>query len=51
VNGKSEILNANLGKELFNQERFFDLGEAQRRLSAWVDFYNVVSYCSTSLCC
>lgn len=40
VNGKSEILNANLGKELFNQERFFDLGEAQRRLSAWVDFYN-----------
>ena len=40
VNGKSEILNANLAKELFNQERFFDLGEAQRRLSAWVDFYN-----------
>ena len=40
VNGKLEVLNANVQKELFNQETFFDLGEAQRRLSAWIHFYN-----------
>jgi hypothetical protein len=40
VNGKLEVLNANIQKELFNQESFFDLGEAQRRFSAWIDFYN-----------
>ena len=40
ANGKLEVLNANIQKELFNQETFFDLGEAQRRLSAWVAFYN-----------
>ncbi len=40
VNGKLEVLNANLQKELFNQEVFFDLGEAQRRLTAWINFYN-----------
>jgi transposase InsO family protein len=40
VNGKLEVLNANIQKELFNQETFFDLGEAQRRFSAWINFYN-----------
>jgi transposase InsO family protein len=40
VNGKLEVLNANIQKELFDQQRFFDLGEAQRRLLAWIDFYN-----------
>lgn len=40
TNGKLEVLNANLAKELFNQETFFDLGEAQRRLRAWIGFYN-----------
>jgi putative transposase len=40
TNGKLEVLNANVQKELFNQEMFFDLGEAQRRLQAWVHFYN-----------
>ena len=39
-NGKLEVLNANIQKELFNQETFFDLGEAQRRFSAWIQFYN-----------
>lgn len=39
-NGKLENLNANIQKELFNVEKFFDLGEAQRRLHAWVSFYN-----------
>jgi len=40
-NGKVEVLNANVQKELFNQERFFDLGEALTRLRAWVSFYNL----------
>ncbi|MBW6496155.1 MAG: DDE-type integrase/transposase/recombinase [Burkholderiaceae bacterium] len=40
-NGKLEVLNANVQKELFNQERFFDLGEAAARLRAWVAFYNL----------
>ncbi|MEW6280891.1 MAG: DDE-type integrase/transposase/recombinase [Candidatus Eremiobacterota bacterium] len=40
ANGKLEVLNANIQKELFNQETFFDLGEAQRRLLAWIHFYN-----------
>jgi hypothetical protein len=40
TNGKLEVLNANIAKELFNQETFFDLGEAQRRLRAWIGFYN-----------
>ena len=39
-NGKLENLNANIQKELFNVEKFFDLGEAQRRLRIWVSFYN-----------
>jgi transposase InsO family protein len=39
-NGKLEVLNANIQKELFNQETFFDLGEAQRRFAAWINFYN-----------
>lgn len=40
VNGKLEVLNANIQKELFDKEKFFDLGEAQRRFSAWIAFYN-----------
>jgi transposase InsO family protein len=40
TNGKLEVLNANVQKELFNVERFFDLGEAQRRLETWISFYN-----------
>jgi len=40
VNGKLEVLNANAQKELFNQERFFALGEAYARVRAWVSFYN-----------
>ncbi|MHB2018760.1 MAG: DDE-type integrase/transposase/recombinase, partial [Candidatus Xenobia bacterium] len=40
VNGKLEVLNATIQKELFNQETFFDLGETQRRFLAWIGFYN-----------
>jgi putative transposase len=39
-NGKSEILNANVQKELFNQEVFFDVAQAERRLASWISFYN-----------
>jgi hypothetical protein len=39
-NGKLEVLNANIQKELFNVDRFFDLTETRNRLEAWVDFYN-----------
>lgn len=41
VNGKLEVLNANVQKELFDKETFFDLGEAQRRFLAWIHFYNL----------
>jgi putative transposase len=41
VNGKSEVLNANIQKELFNVESFFDLHQAKRQLDAWVRFYNL----------
>jgi putative transposase len=40
VNGKLEVLNSNVQKELFNVDRFFDLTETRHRLEAWVDFYN-----------
>jgi transposase InsO family protein len=40
VNGKSEVLNANVQKELFNQEVFIDLAQTKRRLESWVSFYN-----------
>lgn len=41
VNGKCEVLNATVAKELFSQEKFFDLAQAGRRLEAWVSFYNL----------
>jgi transposase InsO family protein len=40
-NGKLEALNANVQKEVFDPERFFDLGETQQRLASWVSFYNL----------
>ena len=40
VNGKLEVLNGNLKKELFNVERFFDLEQTRQRFERWVDFYN-----------
>jgi len=40
TNGKLEVLNANIQKELFDKEKFFDLGETQRRFQAWLNFYN-----------
>jgi transposase InsO family protein len=41
VNGKSEALNANIQKELFDVDTFFDLHQAKRQLDAWVSFYNL----------
>lgn len=40
VNGKIEVFNKNLSKELFDAHRFYDLAEMQRRLRAHLDWYN-----------
>jgi putative transposase len=39
-NGKVEVFNANLHKELFNVQRFVDVSEMKRRLTAHLHFYN-----------
>ena len=39
-NGKIEVFNANLAKELFDVHRFYDLGEMKRRLAGHLDWYN-----------
>lgn len=39
-NGKVEVFNANLHKELFDRHRFYDVAEMKRRLAAHLDWYN-----------
>jgi len=39
-NGKIEVFNANLAKELHNVHHFYDVAEMKRRLSAHLHFYN-----------
>ena len=39
-NGKVEVFNANLHKELFDAHRFVDTGEMRRRLAAHLHWYN-----------
>ena len=39
-NGKVEVFNANLHKELFDVQRFYDVAEMKRRLAAHVHWYN-----------
>jgi putative transposase len=39
-NGKVEVFNANLHKELFDVHRFYDLAEMKRRLAAHLSWYN-----------
>lgn len=39
-NGKSEVFNANLAKELFNVQRFASIGEMARRLESHLHWYN-----------
>ena len=39
-NGKLEVFNANLAKELFDAHRFYDLAEMRRRLAAHLHWYN-----------
>jgi putative transposase len=39
-NGKVEVFNANLHKELFDAHRFYDVAEMRRRLDAHVHWYN-----------
>jgi len=41
TNGKLEALNGNIQKEVFDEERFFDLGETHRRFRSWIEFYNL----------
>lgn len=40
INGKVEIFNANIAKELFDAYRFFDVAEMQRRLANHLHWYN-----------
>ncbi len=39
-NGKIEVFNANLHKELFDVQRFYDVAEMRRRLGAHLEWYN-----------
>lgn len=39
-NGKVEVFNANLHKELFDTHRFYDMAEMRRRLAAHLHWYN-----------
>jgi transposase InsO family protein len=39
-NGKLEVFNANLHKELFDAHRFYDVAEMRRRLAAHLHWYN-----------
>ena len=39
-NGKVEVFNANLHKELFDAHRFYDVAEMRRRLETHVHWYN-----------
>jgi putative transposase len=39
-NGKVEVFNGNLHKELFNVHRFSDVAEMRRRLAAHLEWYN-----------
>ena len=39
-NGKLEVFNANLHKEFFDVQRFYDLAEMRRRLDAHMHWYN-----------
>ena len=39
-NGKVEVFNGNLHKELFDAHRFYDLAEMRRRLAAHLHWYN-----------
>jgi hypothetical protein len=39
-NGKVEVFNGNLHKELFDVQRFYDLAEMKRRLAAHLHWYN-----------
>jgi hypothetical protein len=39
-NGKVEVFNANLHKELFDAHRFYDVAEMRRRLATHLHWYN-----------
>lgn len=39
-NGKVEVFNANIAKELFDVQRFYDVAEMKRRLASHLHWYN-----------
>jgi len=39
-NGKVEVFNGNLAKELFDVQRFYDVGEMKRRVASHLHWYN-----------
>ncbi len=39
-NGKIEVFNGNIQKELFNKHRFYDVAEMKRRLTSHIHWYN-----------
>jgi transposase InsO family protein len=39
-NGKVEVFNANLHKEFFDTQRYYDVAEMRRRLAAHLEWYN-----------
>ena len=41
-NGKVEVFNANLHKELFDKHRFYDVAEMRRRLEVHLHWYNTM---------
>jgi putative transposase len=41
-NGKAEVFNANLHKELFDKHRFYDVAEMRRRLEVHLHWYNTM---------
>jgi putative transposase len=49
-NGYCESFNSKLRGEFWNAEIFFSLKEMRVLAEQWRSFYNVVSYCPTSLC-
>jgi transposase InsO family protein len=40
LNGKVEVFNANLHKEFFDVQRYYDVAEMKRRLTSHLHFYN-----------
>ena len=49
-NGYIESFNGKFRDECLNENWFFDLADARRKIAEWKADYNLVPYCPTSLC-